>query len=104
MQDDEPLLPFSIFHDRTYTIMTLVLMAMGFAMVGVFLPLTIYYQSVLGLIRGGGRPGDRDPVVRHDDHQSAAIGGAGGSGEAEPEVGAVRRAAAVRRRHGLHRV
>jgi MFS family permease len=29
--------------------MTLVLMAMGFAMVGVFLPITIYFQSVLGL-------------------------------------------------------
>ena len=49
MQDDEPLVPFAIFRDRTYTIMTLVLLAMGFAMVGMFLPLTIYYQSVLGL-------------------------------------------------------
>src|SRR5437879_11029865 len=29
--------------------MAFVLMAMGFAIVGVFLPLTIYYQSVLGL-------------------------------------------------------
>src|SRR5207247_11269237 len=29
--------------------MTLVLMAMGFAIVGFFLPLTIFYQSVLGL-------------------------------------------------------
>jgi EmrB/QacA subfamily drug resistance transporter len=48
-QDREPLLPFAIFKDRNYTLMTLVLMAMGFAMVGVFLPLTLYYQSVLGL-------------------------------------------------------
>jgi EmrB/QacA subfamily drug resistance transporter len=48
-QQNEPLLPFEIFADRTYTIMTLVLLAMGFAMVGIFLPLTIYYQSVLGL-------------------------------------------------------
>ena len=48
-QDREPLLPFAVFKDRNYTLMTLVLMAMGFAMVGVFLPITIYFQSVLGL-------------------------------------------------------
>ena len=48
-QDREPLLPFAIFKDRNYTLMTLVLMAMGFAIVGFFLPLTIFYQSVLGL-------------------------------------------------------
>jgi EmrB/QacA subfamily drug resistance transporter len=48
-QDREPLLPFAIFKDRNYTLMTLVLMAMGFAIVGVFLPLTLYFQSVLGL-------------------------------------------------------
>ncbi len=48
-QNHEPLLPFAVFRDRNYTLMTLVLMAMGFAMVGVFLPITIYFQSVLGL-------------------------------------------------------
>lgn len=48
-QGKEPLLPFAVFTDRTFTVMTLVLLAMGFAMVGVFLPMTIYYQSVLGL-------------------------------------------------------
>src|SRR6266581_1634285 len=48
-QDHEPLLPFAVFKDRNYTLMTLVLLAMGFAIVGVFLPLTLYYQSVLGL-------------------------------------------------------
>lgn len=48
-QNHEPLLPFVVFKDRNYTLMTLVLMAMGFAMVGVFLPITIYFQSVLGL-------------------------------------------------------
>jgi len=48
-QNREPLLPFAVFKDRNYTLMTLVLMAMGFAMVGVFLPITIYFQSVLGL-------------------------------------------------------
>jgi EmrB/QacA subfamily drug resistance transporter len=48
-QDREPLLPFAVFHDRNFTLMVLVLSAMGFAMLGLFLPLTIYYQSVLGL-------------------------------------------------------
>jgi EmrB/QacA subfamily drug resistance transporter len=48
-QDSEPLLPFAVFSDRSFTVMTFVLLAMGFAMVGVFLPMTIYYQSVLGL-------------------------------------------------------
>ena len=101
-QDAEPLLPFAVFADRTFTVMTLVLLAMGFAMVGVFLPMTIYYQSVLGLtavaaglvigtqslammITSGSRR--RAVRFRQDQH----------------EVGAVRRAAAVRRRHGLRR-
>jgi EmrB/QacA subfamily drug resistance transporter len=48
-QEHEPLLPFAVFKDRNYTLMTLVMLAMGFAIVGVFLPMTIYYQSVLGL-------------------------------------------------------
>jgi EmrB/QacA subfamily drug resistance transporter len=48
-QDREPLLNFSIFRDRNYSLMTLVLLAMGFAIVGLYLPLTIFYQSVLGL-------------------------------------------------------
>ena len=48
-QGREPLLPFEIFADRNFAFMAFVLMAMGFAIVGVFLPLTIYYQSVLGL-------------------------------------------------------
>ena len=48
-QDREPLLNFAIFRDRNYSLMTGVLMAMGFAIVGLYLPLTIFYQSVLGL-------------------------------------------------------
>ena len=48
-QDREPLLPFSLFANRNYTLMTLVLAAMGFAMLGLFLPLTIYLQSVVRL-------------------------------------------------------
>jgi EmrB/QacA subfamily drug resistance transporter len=48
-QRSEPLLPFEVFRNRNFTLMTLVLAAMGFAMVGLYLPLTIYLQSVLGL-------------------------------------------------------
>lgn len=45
----EPLLPFAVFKDRNFTAMTLVMAAMGFAILGIYLPLTIYMQSVLGL-------------------------------------------------------
>ncbi len=48
-QGREPLLPFAVFKDRNFSVMALVLSAMGFAVVGLYLPLTIYYQSVLGL-------------------------------------------------------
>jgi EmrB/QacA subfamily drug resistance transporter len=48
-QRSEPLLSFAVFKDRNFTLMTLVMAAMGFAILGVFLPLTIYMQSVLGL-------------------------------------------------------
>jgi len=48
-QGREPLLPFAVFRDRNFTLMALVLAAMGFAILGLYLPLTIYYQSVVGL-------------------------------------------------------
>jgi EmrB/QacA subfamily drug resistance transporter len=48
-QGHEPLLPFAVFRDRNFTIGALVLAAMGFAILGLYLPLTIYLQSVLGL-------------------------------------------------------
>ena len=48
-QRGEPLLPFEVFRNRNFTLMALVLGGMGFTMVGVYLPLTIYLQSVLGL-------------------------------------------------------
>jgi len=48
-QGGEPLLPFAVFKDRNFTLMTLVMAAMGFAILGIYLPLTIYMQSVLGL-------------------------------------------------------
>jgi len=48
-QSTEPLLPFAVFKDRNFTLMTFVMAAMGFAILGIYLPLTIYMQSVLGL-------------------------------------------------------
>ncbi len=48
-QGSEPLLPFEVFKDRNFTLMTFVMAAMGFAILGLYLPLTIYLQSVLGL-------------------------------------------------------
>jgi EmrB/QacA subfamily drug resistance transporter len=48
-QDREPLLPFAVFRDRNFALMTFVLSAMGFSIVSFYLPLTIYLQSVLGL-------------------------------------------------------
>ncbi len=48
-QDREPLLPFAVFKDRNFAVMTFVLSAMGFSILSFYLPLTIYLQSVLGL-------------------------------------------------------
>jgi EmrB/QacA subfamily drug resistance transporter len=44
----EPLVPFSLFKDRNFATMNFVVTAIGFGMLGLFLPLTIYLQSVLG--------------------------------------------------------
>ncbi|RSN57837.1 DHA2 family efflux MFS transporter permease subunit [Actinomadura sp. WAC 06369] len=46
-QDREPLVPFSLFRDRNFTILNLVGAAVSVGMVGMFLPMTIYMQSVL---------------------------------------------------------
>jgi len=48
-QGGEPLLTFALFRDRNFTLMALVLAAMSFFILGIYLPLTIYYPSVLGL-------------------------------------------------------
>ena len=48
-QGGEPLLTFALFRDRNFTLMAVVLSAMSFFILGIYLPLTIYYQSVLGL-------------------------------------------------------
>jgi EmrB/QacA subfamily drug resistance transporter len=48
-QRSEPLLPFAVFKDRNFTLMSVVMATMGFVILGLYLPLTIYLQSVLGL-------------------------------------------------------
>jgi EmrB/QacA subfamily drug resistance transporter len=48
-QGREPLLPFAVFRDRNFTLVCLVLAAVGFSILGMYVPLTIYLQSVLGL-------------------------------------------------------
>jgi EmrB/QacA subfamily drug resistance transporter len=45
----EPLVPLSLFRNRNFSLMNWIGTAMAFAMQGIFLPLTIYTQSVLGM-------------------------------------------------------
>ncbi|MEJ3749665.1 DHA2 family efflux MFS transporter permease subunit [Actinomycetes bacterium KLBMP 9797] len=45
----EPLVPFAIFADRNFALMNWVSGAISFGLLGLFLPLMIYLQSVLGL-------------------------------------------------------
>ncbi|GAA1863543.1 DHA2 family efflux MFS transporter permease subunit [Asanoa iriomotensis] len=45
----EPLVPFTIFKDRNFAVMSWISAAIAFGMLGLFLPLVIYLQSVLGL-------------------------------------------------------
>ena len=45
----EPLVPLDLFRNRNFAILNWVTAAMSFGMLGLFLPLTIYLQSVLGL-------------------------------------------------------
>jgi EmrB/QacA subfamily drug resistance transporter len=47
-QDREPLVPFALFRDRNFSLMTWVSAAVAIAMMGIFLPITIYLQSALG--------------------------------------------------------
>jgi EmrB/QacA subfamily drug resistance transporter len=49
VRDGEPLVPFQIFRDRNFSVMNYVAGAIAFGMLGLFLPLTIFLQSVLGL-------------------------------------------------------
>src|SRR5438034_2843576 len=45
----EPLVPLRLFANRNYTLMNGTALAVAFAMQGIFLPFTIYLQSVLGM-------------------------------------------------------
>lgn len=45
----EPLLPLRVFGNRNFSAGTVTSVTVGFAMTGLFLPLVIYLQSVLGL-------------------------------------------------------
>ena len=47
-QDREPLVPFALFRDRNYALMNLVAATIAIGMLGIFLPFTIYLQTVLG--------------------------------------------------------
>jgi EmrB/QacA subfamily drug resistance transporter len=47
-QDREPLVPFVLFRDRNYSLMNMVACFITIGMLGIFLPFTIYLQSVLG--------------------------------------------------------
>ncbi|MEV6103612.1 MFS transporter [Streptomyces sp. NPDC051940] len=47
-QDNEPLLPLSLFRDRNFSVINFVGVTVSFGIVGMLLPLTIYLQSVLG--------------------------------------------------------
>jgi EmrB/QacA subfamily drug resistance transporter len=47
-QDREPLVPFSLFRSRNFTLMNWVSGTLSIGMLGIFLPFTIYLQSALG--------------------------------------------------------
>ncbi|MEN1890345.1 MFS transporter [Streptomyces mirabilis] len=47
-QGNDPLVPFSLFKNRNFTLINFVGVTVSFGVVGMFLPLTIYLQSVLG--------------------------------------------------------
>jgi EmrB/QacA subfamily drug resistance transporter len=47
-QAAEPLVPFALFRDRNFAVLGLVGAAVSIGMIGMFLPMTIYLQSVLG--------------------------------------------------------
>jgi EmrB/QacA subfamily drug resistance transporter len=47
-QDGEPLVPFVLFKDRNYSLMNMVSGFIAIGMLGIFLPFSIYLQSVLG--------------------------------------------------------
>src|SRR5206468_3275939 len=49
LRQAEPLVPLRLFRDRNFSLMNWTSLAMAFAMQGIFIPITIYTQSVLGM-------------------------------------------------------
>jgi EmrB/QacA subfamily drug resistance transporter len=47
-QNREPLVPFAVFRDRNFSVMNWVSGVLSVGMMGIFLPFTIFLQSVLG--------------------------------------------------------
>jgi EmrB/QacA subfamily drug resistance transporter len=47
-QGREPLVPFALFRDRNYSVVNWISGVLAIGMMGIFLPFTIYLQSVLG--------------------------------------------------------
>jgi MFS family permease len=47
-QSGEPLIPFTLFRNRNFTLMNWVSFTLSIGMLGIFLPFTIYLQSALG--------------------------------------------------------
>ncbi len=47
-QEREPLVPFAVFRDRNFSVVNWVSGVLAVGMMGIFLPLTIFFQSVLG--------------------------------------------------------
>src|SRR5215469_5696792 len=47
-QSGEPLVPFALFRERNYALMNVVAAFISIGMLGIFLPLSIYLQNVLG--------------------------------------------------------
>ncbi|GJF32719.1 MFS transporter [Kitasatospora sp. NE20-6] len=48
-QDSEPLVPFALFGDRNFSVLTVLVALVSMAMIGLVLPFNLYLQSVLGL-------------------------------------------------------
>ncbi|MEV6583989.1 DHA2 family efflux MFS transporter permease subunit [Streptomyces sp. NPDC051582] len=46
-QDRDPLVPFALFRDRNFTVMTALVALVSMAMIGLVLPFNLYLQSVL---------------------------------------------------------
>jgi EmrB/QacA subfamily drug resistance transporter len=47
-QDAEPLIPYTLFRNRNFSVMNWVACTLSIGMLGIFLPFTIYLQSALG--------------------------------------------------------